>query len=67
MIDNFIFKTRVPGFVESSKTVVAKSVVPVRMKPASQPEMVQRRIRRPFPVSEVEALVQAVERLGTGR
>ncbi|MQM00076.1 hypothetical protein Taro_032812 [Colocasia esculenta] len=27
----------------------------------------QRRIRRPFSVSEVEALVQAVEKLGTGR
>ena len=27
----------------------------------------QRRIRRPFSVSEVEALVQAVEELGTGR
>jgi hypothetical protein len=31
------------------------------------PEFGQRRIRRPFTVSEVEALVQAVERLGTGR
>ncbi|GAV76577.1 hypothetical protein CFOL_v3_20050 [Cephalotus follicularis] len=30
-------------------------------------EFVQRRIRRPFSVSEVEALVQAVEELGTGR
>ncbi|CAI0539810.1 unnamed protein product [Linum tenue] len=30
-------------------------------------EMAQRRIRRPFSVSEVEALVQAVEQLGTGR
>ena len=28
---------------------------------------VQRRMRRPFSVSEVEALVQAVEKLGTGR
>nr|2AJE_A Chain A, telomere repeat-binding protein [Arabidopsis thaliana] len=27
----------------------------------------QRRIRRPFSVAEVEALVQAVEKLGTGR
>nr|GEV08123.1 telomere repeat-binding protein 5-like isoform X1 [Tanacetum cinerariifolium] len=30
-------------------------------------EVGQRRIRRPFSVSEVEALVEAVERLGTGR
>jgi hypothetical protein len=27
----------------------------------------RRRIRRPFSVAEVEALVEAVERLGTGR
>lgn len=67
MIVNFIYKIRVPGSLESTKTVVAKYVVPVCMKPASQPEMGQRRIRRPFTVSEVEALVQAVERLGTGR
>ncbi|CAH2064204.1 unnamed protein product, partial [Thlaspi arvense] len=60
-------RLRIPGSMESTKTVVAKPVVPVRMKPASQLEMVQRRIRRPFTVSEVEALVQAVERLGTGR
>ncbi|KAK4782906.1 hypothetical protein SAY86_007280 [Trapa natans] len=32
-----------------------------------RPELSQRRIRRPFSVSEVEALVQAVEQLGTGR
>ncbi|KAG7565578.1 Myb domain [Arabidopsis suecica] len=55
------------GSVDSTEVMGAKSVVPVRMKPASQPEIVQRRIRRPFTVSEVEALVQAVERLGTGR
>lgn len=30
-------------------------------------ELAHRRLRRPFSVSEVEALVQAVERLGTGR
>ncbi|KAK7261488.1 hypothetical protein RIF29_27801 [Crotalaria pallida] len=30
-------------------------------------EIAQRRIRRPFSVDEVEALVQAVEKLGTGR
>lgn len=30
-------------------------------------EVAQRRIRRPFSVSEVEGLVEAVEKLGTGR
>lgn len=30
-------------------------------------DVAQRRTRRPFSVSEVEALVQAVEELGTGR
>jgi hypothetical protein len=32
-----------------------------------RPETGQRRIRRPFSVGEVEALVEAVELLGTGR
>ncbi|XP_010483568.1 PREDICTED: telomere repeat-binding protein 1-like isoform X2 [Camelina sativa] len=32
-----------------------------------QQQAAQRRIRRPFSVTEVEALVQAVEKLGTGR
>ncbi|XP_020267619.1 telomere repeat-binding protein 5-like isoform X2 [Asparagus officinalis] len=41
------------------------AVIPSR-KP-KQTELVQRRIRRPFSVAEVEALVQAVEKLGTGR
>lgn len=43
----------------------ALSIVPIQ-KP-KRPEHSQRRIRRPFSVSEVEALVQAVEKLGTGR
>ncbi|EOA25313.1 hypothetical protein CARUB_v10018629mg [Capsella rubella] len=60
-------QNRVIGSVDSNCSVAAKSVVPVRMKHASPPEMVQRRIRRPFTVSEVEALVQAVEKLGIGR
>ncbi|MCE3051595.1 hypothetical protein HAX54_050293 [Datura stramonium] len=41
------------------------SVVPLRKPKRS--EATQRRIRRPFSVAEVEALVQAVEKLGTGR
>ncbi|KAJ8535578.1 hypothetical protein K7X08_023298 [Anisodus acutangulus] len=44
---------------------VALAVVPMRKPKRS--ETAQRRIRRPFSVSEVEALVQAVEKLGTGR
>ena len=44
----------------------ALAVVPVSQK-TKRSEFVQRRTRRPFSVSEVEALVQAVEELGTGR
>lgn len=44
----------------------ALAVVPIQRK-SSRSETVQRRIRRPFSVAEVEALVQAVEILGTGR
>ncbi|KAK7404566.1 hypothetical protein VNO78_05518 [Psophocarpus tetragonolobus] len=42
------------------------AMVPVLKKP-KRSELIQRRIRRPFSVDEVEALVQAVEKLGTGR
>ncbi|GMI71300.1 TRF-like 2 [Hibiscus trionum] len=41
-------------------SVGALAVVPTHLR-------ARRRIRRPFSVSEVEALVQAVEKLGTGR
>ncbi|KAK7290167.1 hypothetical protein RIF29_04394 [Crotalaria pallida] len=44
----------------------ALAVVPVTPK-TKRAEFVQRRTRRPFSVTEVEALVQAVEELGTGR
>lgn len=47
-------------------SVEALAVVPVHRK-SKRSEIVQRRIRRPFSVAEVEALVQAVEKLGTGR
>ncbi|XP_038980975.1 telomere repeat-binding protein 2 isoform X2 [Phoenix dactylifera] len=50
--------------------VPAMSIDAVSMVPLHKPrrsEFVQRRIRRPFSVSEVEALVEAVEKLGTGR
>ncbi|XVF68792.1 hypothetical protein PTKIN_Ptkin11bG0030000 [Pterospermum kingtungense] len=42
------------------------AVVPSHRK-SKRSEVVQRRIRRPFSVTEVETLVQAVEKLGTGR
>lgn len=41
-------------------------MVPMHRK-SKRSEVAQRRIRRPFSVAEVEALVQAVEKLGTGR
>ncbi|KAK7402194.1 hypothetical protein VNO78_14256 [Psophocarpus tetragonolobus] len=44
----------------------ALAVLPVHQK-SKRTENAQRRIRRPFSVAEVEALVQAVEKLGTGR
>ncbi|EOY34005.1 TRF-like 2, putative isoform 2 [Theobroma cacao] len=47
-------------------SVEALAVVPAHRK-SKRSEVVQRRIRRPFSVAEVEALVQAVEKLGTGR
>lgn len=47
-------------------SVGALAVVPALRK-SKQSEIAQRRIRRPFSVAEVEALVQAVEKLGTGR
>ncbi|GMJ10800.1 TRF-like 2 [Hibiscus trionum] len=47
-------------------SVGALDVVPAHRKSKTS-EVVQRRIRRPFSVAEVEALVQAVEKLGTGR
>ncbi|XP_027342541.1 telomere repeat-binding protein 2-like [Abrus precatorius] len=46
--------------------VEALAVLPVHQK-SKRNEIAQRRIRRPFSVAEVEALVQAVEKLGTGR
>ncbi|KAE9616600.1 putative transcription factor MYB-HB-like family [Lupinus albus] len=42
------------------------AMVPVLQK-SKRSEIMQRRIRRPFSVEEVETLVHAVEKLGTGR
>lgn len=46
--------------------VEALAALPMHHK-TKRSEIVQRRLRRPFSVAEVEALVQAVEKLGTGR
>ncbi|KAI3816047.1 hypothetical protein L1987_15732 [Smallanthus sonchifolius] len=61
--------------VEDSKALVlvpaldaeVLSVVPLNEQPTKRYEFSQRRTRRPFSVSEVEALVEAVETLGAGR
>ncbi|KAJ0564320.1 putative transcription factor MYB-HB-like family [Helianthus annuus] len=45
----------------------ALSIVPMNHKVNKRSELSQRRTRRPFSVLEVEALVEAVEILGTGR
>ena len=64
----------VNGTVRDSKALVPVSptnseslaVIPANPKPKKN-ELSQRRTRRPFSVDEVEALVEAVERLGTGK
>ena len=48
------------------ETPEALAMIPAQHK-SKRAEMAQRRIRRPFSVAEVEALVQAVEKFGTGR
>lgn len=48
-------------------TVPAVNPGTLAVSKSKQAEVAQRRIRRPFSVSEVEALVEAVEKLGTGR
>ncbi|KAL0390226.1 UNVERIFIED_CONTAM: Telomere repeat-binding protein 5 [Sesamum calycinum] len=53
------------NFIESDHDSAPSPPVPLRKSKRS--ESAQRRIRRPFTVAEVEALVQAVEKLGTGR
>lgn len=51
----------------AAKDAEALAVVPLSETPTKRYEFSQRRIRRPFSVSEVEALVEAVETLGAGR
>ncbi|KAI3450375.1 hypothetical protein Pfo_007040 [Paulownia fortunei] len=67
-----------PGMSLERTTSESKALVPVTsmkqdalaivpLRKSKRCESAQRRIRRPFTVAEVEALVQAVEKLGTGR
>lgn len=53
-----------PGM--GGESLEGMALVPVRQKMRSV-DTSKRRIRRPFSVTEVEALVHAVEKLGTGR
>lgn len=59
---------------EDSKAMIPVALTELSPRPpcrksknTEQQQAAQRRIRRPFSVAEVEALVQAVEKLGTGR
>ncbi|KAF5188931.1 Telomere repeat-binding protein [Thalictrum thalictroides] len=54
------------ALVATPTSVEPLAAIPLHRK-SRQSKLAQRRIRRPFSVSEVEALVQAVEKLGTGR
>ncbi|CAA3031939.1 telomere repeat-binding protein 4-like isoform X2 [Olea europaea var. sylvestris] len=64
----------IDGVLPDSKALIpvpptnieALAVVPFNSK-CKHTEISQRRTRRPFSVTEVEALVEAVEKLGTGR
>lgn len=53
-----------PSVVEDSKQGL--TLVPMRHR-SRRADIGKRRLRRPFTVAEVEVLVQAVEKLGTGR
>ncbi|XP_073023108.1 telomere repeat-binding protein 5-like isoform X2 [Primulina eburnea] len=62
---------KIPG-AQSKALVPVPSVEPdalalIPLRKCKRSDSAQRRIRRPFTVSEVEALVHAVEKLGTGR
>ncbi|KAG0563321.1 hypothetical protein KC19_8G021400 [Ceratodon purpureus] len=55
-----------PG-LGTGDNVPGMALVPMRSKISRALDNGKRRVRRPFSVSEVEALVHAVEKLGTGR
>ncbi|XP_031401686.1 telomere repeat-binding protein 2-like [Punica granatum] len=65
-IDECSVDSRALVAVPTTTSREALAVVPVQQK-LGKSEIAQRRVRRPFSVAEVEALVQAVEKLGTGR
>lgn len=65
-IDKSTTESKALVAVPEAMSIEALSIVPTHRN-SKQSEAAQRRIRRPFSVSEVEALVQAVEKLGTGR
>jgi hypothetical protein len=54
-----------PG-VGTGENMPGMALVPVRQKPGAL-DVAKRRMRCPFSVAEVESLVHAVEKLGTGR
>ncbi|XP_019460821.1 PREDICTED: telomere repeat-binding protein 4-like isoform X2 [Lupinus angustifolius] len=65
VVDKITTDARALVTVPTSSTK-ALAVIPAGQK-TRHSELVQRRTRRPFSVSEVEGLVEAVEELGTGR
>lgn len=66
-------ETSLDYHVDKNQEIMPESLTEEKMtvlpflEPTKKVEVSQRRIRRPFSVSEVEALVEAVETLGTGR
>lgn len=65
--EKFVGNSRAIVPVQAMKMEVVPTPTPIQSNKSKHAEAAQRRIRRPFSVSEVEALVQAVEKLGTGR
>lgn len=65
-IDDCLVDSRALAVVPNTNNGEALPEVLVQQQLGNS-EVSQRRARRPFSVAEVEALVQAVEKLGTGR
>ncbi|XP_059666288.1 telomere repeat-binding protein 2-like [Cornus florida] len=64
--DEVVPDSRALVSIPAAMSAEALAMVPMNQK-TRRSELGQRRTRRPFSVSEVEALVEAVEKLGTGR
>lgn len=61
-------KAIVPVTAAEMEMEAPLDIIPISQKPVRRSEVAQpRRTRRPFTVTEVESLVEAVEKLGTGR